>query len=106
MWCGLVWSGLVWSDDQQPVDGRLARLPNNVNLRTAETMSDHGAAQLSAVRTEFDSNNSAFYYARVLQVPTARHSLLDKIAFGKENSDDYPDMIQGRAYTSPIWYAP
>jgi hypothetical protein len=99
---------VVWSDDQQPVDGKLARLPDNVNLRTAKTTSDQGAAQLSAVWVdpEFDLDNSAFYYARVLQVPTARHSLLDRIALGKENGDDYPDVIQERAYTSPIWYAP
>ncbi|MFT4676460.1 MAG: hypothetical protein ACI831_000451 [Candidatus Azotimanducaceae bacterium] len=99
---------VVWSDDQQPVDGKLVRLPDNVNLRTAKTTSDQGAAQLSAVWTdpEFDLDNSAFYYARVLQVPTARHSLLDRIALGKENGDDYPDVIQERAYTSPIWYAP
>ncbi|MGK0461185.1 MAG: hypothetical protein ACJA0W_002039, partial [Candidatus Azotimanducaceae bacterium] len=66
------------------------------------------ANQLSLVWTdpEFDSSNPAFYYARVLQVPTARHSLMDRIALGKENGDDYPDVIQERAYTSPIWYAP
>lgn len=98
---------VVWSDDQQLVEGKLARMPDNVDLRTAKTTSDQGAAQLSVVWTdpEFDASNPAFYYARVLQVPTARHSLIDRIALGKENADDYPDVIQERAYTSPIWYA-
>jgi hypothetical protein len=99
---------VVWSDDQRQVEGKLARMPDNVDLRTARTTSEHGATQLSVVWADpdFDSNNPAFYYARVLQVPTARHSLMDRIALGKENADDYPDVIQERAYTSPIWYAP
>jgi hypothetical protein len=99
---------VAWSDEQELVDGKLARLPDNVDLRTGQTTSDQGAPQLSLVWTdpEFDSRRPAFYYARVLQVPTARHSLMDRIALGKENSDDYPDVIQERAYTSPIWYAP
>ncbi|MGK0338919.1 MAG: hypothetical protein ACJAYE_000985 [Candidatus Azotimanducaceae bacterium] len=99
---------VAWSDEQRLIDGKLAPLPDNVDRRTAKTTSDQGASQLSLVWTdpEFDSSNPAFYYARVLQVPTARHSLMDRIALGKENGDDYPDVIQERAYTSPIWYAP
>jgi hypothetical protein len=40
----------------------------------------------------------------VLQIPTARHSLLDAIALGMDHATDQPDTIQERAYTSSIWY--
>jgi len=43
---------------------------------------------------------------RVLQIPTARHSLLDAIALGREHAQGQPDTIQERAYTSSIWYMP
>ena len=61
---------------------------------------------LSAVWTDpdFDSEQNAFYYARVLQIPTVRHSMLDAIALGLDKAGDKPDTIQERAYTSPIWY--
>lgn len=99
---------VAWSDDRQHVNGKLERLTDNVDRRTAQTTGDQGAAELSVVWTdpEFDASSPAFYYARVLQVETARHSLMDRIALGKENSEDHPDVIQERAYTSPIWYAP
>jgi hypothetical protein len=63
---------------------------------------------LSAVWTDpdFDAAQSAFYYLRVLQIPTARHSLLDAIALGMESAEGHPDTIQERAYTSSIWYRP
>jgi uncharacterized protein DUF3604 len=99
---------VAWSDNRQKINGKLERLPDDVDRRTAQTTTDQGASELSVVWTdpEFDPANPAFYYTRVLQVPTARHSLMDRIALGKENADDYPDVIQERAYTSPIWYAP
>ncbi|MEJ6539850.1 MAG: DUF3604 domain-containing protein, partial [Halioglobus sp.] len=55
---------------------------------------------------QFDPDQSAFYYVRVLQIPTARHSLLDAIALGMDHATDQPDTIQERAYTSSIWYQP
>jgi len=43
---------------------------------------------------------------RVLEVPTPRHSLLDKVAMGGDVDARRPDVIQERAYSSAIWYQP
>jgi len=56
--------------------------------------------------SEFEPGQSAFYYARVLEIPTPRHSLFDAVALNTEHPEVYPDSIQERAYTSPIWYTP
>ena len=97
-----------WSAGRQLINGKPEPNADQVNRQTGNTLAEHGAATLSGVWTdpEFNPEHSAFYYARVLQVPTARHSLLDRIALGEENAEDYPDVIQERAYTSPIWYSP
>ncbi len=55
---------------------------------------------------QFDPDQPAFYYVRVLQIPTPRHSLLDSIALGVDPPGNYPAVIQERAYSSPIWYQP
>ena len=67
-----------------------------------------GAPELATVWRDptFVADQPAFYYARVLQIPTPRHSLYDAIALGLEGADGHPDAIQERAYTSPIWYRP
>ena len=100
---------VAWSDERQlNTDGSLPDVGNTVNLKTGEVENNIGAAQLSAVwkDPQFDVNQAAFYYVRVLQIPTARHSLLDAIALGMDHATDQPDTIQERAYTSSIWYRP
>jgi hypothetical protein len=89
-------------------DGSLAPVENTVDLATGRVDNRVGAAQLRARWTDPDFNPDAhaFYYARVLQIPTARHSLLDKLALGGEVDTHRPDTIQERAYTSSIWYSP
>ena len=52
---------------------------------------------------DFDESQTSFYYVRVLQVPTQRHSNLDARAL-QIRSTGHPDAIQERAYSSPIWY--
>jgi hypothetical protein len=81
---------------------------NTVDLQTGRVDNSIGAPELSATWTDpdFDPATPAFYYARVLQIPTARHSLLDAIALGRDSAEGYPDTIQERAYTSSIWYRP
>ena len=67
-----------------------------------------GAADLGTVWTDPDFNpaQEAFYYARVLAIPTPRWTAYDQAQFGTELPDDIPLTLQDRAYTSPIWYAP
>jgi Protein of unknown function (DUF3604) len=100
---------VAWSDERQlNPDGSLPAVGNTVNLKTGKVDNSIGAAQLAAVWADpqFDARQSAFYYVRVLQIPTARHSLLDAIALGLDNAAEQPDTIQERAYTSSIWYRP
>lgn len=100
---------VAWSDSRQlNSDGTLPPVGNTVNLDTGKADNSIGAAQLEVVWADpqFDANKPAFYYARVLQIPTARHSLLDAIALGKEHAEGQPDTIQERAYTTSIWFRP
>ena len=100
---------LAWSDERPlNADGSLSDVGNSVNLKTGKVDNRIGAAQLAAAWADpqFDPDQSAFYYVRVLQIPTARHSLLDAIALGMDHATDQPDTIQERAYTSSIWYQP
>jgi hypothetical protein len=91
------------------VDGR-CRTPvgNTVDLEAANWTNTIGAPELAAVWTdpEFDPKQSAFYYARVIEIPTPRWVLYDKVRFGAEPAKDAKLVGQERAYTSPIWYNP
>lgn len=101
---------VAWSAEREPgVDGSLPPAADSVDRRTGKLAPDApGAPQLLAYWEDpaFDAGQSAFYYVRVLQVPTARHSYLDALALGQQQAADYPDTIQERAYSSPIWYRP
>lgn len=100
---------VAWSSkDRLQADGTLTPVPNTVNIETGVWSNEAGAASLSTAweDPEFDPTIRAFYYVRVLEVPTPRHSLLDKIALGGEVETRRPDVIQERAYSSAIWYQP
>ena len=80
-----------------------------VDLTSGRYTNDIGAIELAAVwrDPDFDPSQRAFYYARVLEIPTPRYSLLDSIALGKPWQDTgRPATIQERVYGSPIWYTP
>lgn len=82
---------------------------NTVDLTTGTYTNDIGEPELVAVWTdpEFDPGLRAFYYTRVIQIPTPRHSLYDAIALGIDPKETkHPATIQERAYSSPIWYTP
>ncbi len=55
---------------------------------------------------DFDPSLQAFYYVRVLEIPTPRWTAFDQARFGVDMPDDVPMVLQERAYTSPIWYIP
>ena len=102
-----VFDAAVSEAERWLANGSVMPVGSTVDLKTGLTANTIGSPRLSVVwqDPEFDPEQSAFYYARVLQIPTARHSLLDKLALGDESIDTRrPDTIQERAYTSPIWY--
>jgi hypothetical protein len=89
-------------------DGKAPPVGNTVDLETATWTNAIGDPQLAAAWSDpdFDAGARAFYYARVLQIPTPRHTLYDAIALGVEHPASHPATVQERAYTSPIWYMP
>tara|TARA_R110001592_G_scaffold336960_1_gene622799 strand:- start:65554 stop:67431 length:1878 start_codon:yes stop_codon:yes gene_type:complete len=100
---------VAWSPERLPAaDGSLPPVGNTVNAETAAYTNNIGAAQLATVWEDpaFDPAQSAFYYVRVLQIPTPRHSLYDAVALRTRPPAEYPASIQERAYSSPIWYIP
>jgi hypothetical protein len=88
-------------------DGR-CRTPvgNTVDIEAANWTNTIGAPELASVWTDpdFDPKAKAFYYARVLEIPTPRWVLYDKVRFGAEIPKAAKLVHQERAYTSPIWY--
>ena len=55
---------------------------------------------------DFDPSLSAFYYVRVLEIPTPRWTTFDAKALGVAPPESVPATIQERAWSSPIWYTP
>ena len=100
---------VVWSDNRQPgADGKLPPVGNTVDLEAASWTNTIGASELAAVWTDpdFDADESAFYYVRVLEIPTPRWVLYDKVRLGAHVPEHVELIHQERAYTSPIWYTP
>ena len=100
---------VVWAGDREPgADGRLPPVGNTVDRNSARYSNSIGAAELAAVWRDpaFDAAQSAFYYVRVIEIPTPRHAQFDAAALGMQAPTYGPSVIQERAYTSPIWYRP
>lgn len=99
---------VAWSSDRKVEGGALAVIADTVDRRTGRHTDEAGAARLTAIWSDpgYQAGQRAFYYARVLQVPTARHSLLDALALGEDAPIEGPAVIQERAYTSPVWVNP
>ncbi|MDX2424335.1 MAG: DUF3604 domain-containing protein [Amphritea sp.] len=98
-----------WSGDRKPdAKGKLPSVGNTVDLEAANWTNTIGASELATVWTDpdFDSKQNAFYYARVIEIPTPRWIVYDKVRLGAELPKDAELIHQERAYTSPIWYKP
>jgi hypothetical protein len=90
-------------------DGRCKTpVGNTVDLEAATWTNTIGASELLAVWTDpdFDPNVKAFYYTRILEIPTPRWVLYDKVRLGAEIPKEAKLIHQERAYSSPIWYTP
>lgn len=100
---------VVWSGDRKPgADGKLPPVGNTVDAAQAVWTNTIGSPELIAVWTDpdFDPKLRAFYYGRVLEIPTPRWTAYDAKYFGLTPNPEIPTSIQERAYTSPIWYTP
>ena len=100
---------VVWSGDRRP--GRNGKLPpvgNTVDAKNATWTNTIGAPELITVwkDPEFNPKEAAFYYARVIEIPTPRWTAYDAKRFGVKMGKEVPMSTQERAYTSPIWYTP
>ena len=100
---------VAWSDNRQPgANGKLPPVGNTVDLEAANWTNTIGASELATVWTDpdFDPKLDAFYYARVIEIPTPRWILYDKVRLGANIPEGAKLIHQERAYTSPIWYTP
>ncbi len=100
---------VAWSDGRKlDARGKLPAVGNTVDLSVPSYTNTIGAAELSTLWTDptFNPDQRAFYYLRVLQIPTPRHSTYDAVALQIQPPEEGPATIQERAYTSPIWYTP
>ena len=88
--------------------GGLKSVGSTVEAETASWTNTIGASELGTVWTDpdFDPAQKAFYYARVIEIPTPRWSTYEAFRLGLELPEGAPVETQERAYTSPIWYDP
>jgi hypothetical protein len=101
---------VVWSGDRKSNKwtGRVPAIQNTVDLEKATYTNTVGSTELKTVWTdpEFDASLHAFYYARVLEIPTPRWTLIQAVKAGIPPPDMVPLTGQERAWSSPIWYTP
>jgi hypothetical protein len=100
---------VAWSGDRKPDGtGKLPSVGSTVDVADATWTNTIGAPELSAVwrDPDFDPSQRAFYYGRVIEIPTPRWTAYDAKRFGTTPLPQTPMTITERAYTSPIWYTP
>lgn len=100
---------VAWSDNRVPgSDGKLPAVGNTVDLSVPYWTNTIGAAELGTVwqDPDFDPSLQAFYYARVIEIPTPRWTAYDAVKFNLTLPEKIPLTVQERAYSSPIWFNP
>ena len=101
----------AWGDAdrrQAGSDGRVPAVGNTVDVPNATWTNTIGDPELITVweDPDFDPGVKAFYYARVIEIPTPRWTAYDAKRYGVTMDDNVWMTIQERGYTSPIWYNP
>ncbi|MGR3662447.1 MAG: DUF3604 domain-containing protein [Paracoccaceae bacterium] len=99
---------VAWSDNRVAnSDGKVPAVGNTVDLTIPSWTNTIGASELGTVwqDPDFDPALRAFYYARVIEIPTPRWTAYDAVKFDLELPDHIPMTTQERAYSSPIWYS-
>jgi hypothetical protein len=102
---------VAWGDAERRKAGRDGKLPavgNTVDVSNASWTNTIGDPELATVwkDPDFDPAERAFYYARVIEIPTPRWTAYDAKYFGVTPPAGTTMMLQERAYTAPIWYTP
>ena len=100
---------IAWSGRRTPDQyGELPDVGSTVDVKNASWENSIGAPQLITHwrDPDFDPGQPAFYYARVIEIPTPRWTAYDQKRFGISMADNVPMITRERAYTSPIWYQP
>src|SRR5512138_245805 len=100
---------VAWGGNRKRgTDGKVPSVGSTVDLRTATWTNTIGAPELIAVwkDPDFKANEPAFYYGRVIEIPTPRWTAYDAVRFGVKPLPGTRMTITERAYTAPIWYSP
>lgn len=101
---------VAWAGDRKPdyITGKVPPIGSTVDLEKASYENTIGKTELKTVWTDpdFDASQDAFYYARVLEIPTPRWTTIQAKELGMLPPENVPPIVQERAWTSPIWYTP
>jgi len=100
---------VAWSGDRKvDAQSKVPSVGNSINLEDGTWSNDIGAVELNKVWSDpdFDASQESFYYVRVIEIPTPRWTLYDKLRYGAELGPEIPLTTTERAYSSPIWYTP
>jgi Protein of unknown function (DUF3604) len=100
---------VAWSGDRRPgSDGKLPSVGSTVDIANATWTNTIGAPELITVwrDPDFDPGQPAFYYGRVIEIPTPRWTAYDAKRYGVTPLPGTTMTVTERAYTSPIWYTP
>ena len=101
---------IAWSGERapDPETGKVGPVGSTIDIKTATFDNSIGDKALAGYwrDPDFDPAEPAFYYARVIEIPTPRWTAYDAVWFNLELPEEIPMTVQDRAYTSPIWYTP
>jgi hypothetical protein len=100
---------VAWSGNRKPgADGKLPLVGSTVDVANATYTNAIGAPELISVWKDpkFDATQRAFYYVRVIEIPTPRWTAYDAKRYGTKPLPGTQMTVTERAYTSPIWYTP